>query len=414
MICLIFLVHFTCADPPFLVTQKYAEYYLQNKTEIMVPPNIGVDFDTNIKSISRQQVFARSKGFGDAAKVQEWAAIYYGMVEQVDVWIGKILDELDAQGLANNTLVIFTADHGEMLGAFGMQGKVGFFEEAVHIPLLMRLPNTIEPGTTVDRPVAHLDVFATIMDYLGYSSHDNSDGKSLRPAISGLNYGEDYDSEYAVSETIVGSPNFMIRHGNWKLWIARRKNVGFTDLLYNLQSDPHEKNNLLVRDAANSLRVIGKAEHLKCLLLEWMTRNDGGTEQYYSDPKWNRDVGLGDIQEVFLRRTWNTVDQWLSDRVLSMKAPVFVEGKWRSNAWLYIGRTAPGTLMISDIILEGTDTANFSVDMTEATIESNDYIRVKVSFQSEERLHLTNFDVQVIVKSNVYNRRGVRIDMAHF
>ena len=79
-------------------------------------------------------------------------SIYYGMVTEVDDWVGKILQRLDELGLADNTLVIFTSDHGEMLGDHGMHSKNIFYEGSVHVPLLMRLPGVIPAGTVVQTP----------------------------------------------------------------------------------------------------------------------------------------------------------------------------------------------------------------------------------------------------------------------
>ena len=81
--------------------------------------------------------------------LREYAAIYYGMVKYIDDQVGRILQKLDELGLADNTLVIFTSDHGDMVGAHGCIGKSiqGFYDDLVRIPLLVRLPGRIKPGT---------------------------------------------------------------------------------------------------------------------------------------------------------------------------------------------------------------------------------------------------------------------------
>jgi hypothetical protein len=354
-----------------------------------------------------------SRGFNQTEGVQQWTAIYYAMVEQVDVWVGVLLDELDKQAVANDTLVIFTADHGEMLGAFGLQGKATFYDPSIRVPLLMRLPNDMPVSTTVTHPVGHIDVLATIMDYLGYSQLYEGDGKSLRPAIEQKGYRKDFDDEYAVSEVDPdersSSPSFMVRYGSWKLLISELQNSTGKDALFNLTADSFERTNLLDTTSTQTLSVIGKAEHLKCLLLEWMIRNDGGSEKYYSDPKWNGNIGRGDLNEVRLRRRWRTVGQWLSDQVITMKAPVFVEGMWRSNAWLYLGRTTSGTLTVSSIALAGSKRSYFTVDRNQATIGQNDYVRIKVSFVSATNINPNSLGVSLVLKSNVESNRVIKI-----
>ena len=95
-----------------------------------------------------------------------------------------ILKKFDELGLAENTLVIFTSDHGEMLGAHGMREKNVFYEESAHIPLLIRFPNKIKSNTRVDGYVSNIDLFSTILDYLEIGSH-KSDGKSLHGLMDG-------------------------------------------------------------------------------------------------------------------------------------------------------------------------------------------------------------------------------------
>ena len=331
------------------------------------------------------------------------------MVEQVDDWVGKLLDELDNQGVVNETLVIFTADHGEMLGSFGMQGKIGLYEPALHVPLLMRFPPKITPGTVVTRPVGHIHLFATIMDYLGYADWDDSDGKSLRSAISNKSYREKYEDEFAVGETegeqsSGTEPGYMVRYGPWKLFIAEQSDADIDDILINLESDPYEVNNLLKRKRLQSLTMVGIVEHLKCLLLEWMVRNNGGSQKYFSDRERNPA-----IQHIRERRSWEAVDQWQSHADLEIKEPVFVDDKWRSNVWLYIGRTAPGSLQILNVTFEGTGIEYFSVNQNTATLGRDEYTNIRVSFVSDTYVDPKTLDVQLVVESNVYNRRVVNL-----
>lgn len=121
---------------------------------------------------------------------------YYGLIKEVDTCVGRILGKLDDLGLTDRTLVIFTSDHGEMLGAHGMYSKRIFYEESVHIPLIMRLPGVIPAGIRVSHPVSHIDLFATICDYLSVGSQ-SSEGRTLRSLIEGQ-----YDSgpDFCVSE----------------------------------------------------------------------------------------------------------------------------------------------------------------------------------------------------------------------
>ena len=105
----------------------------------------------------------------------------------MDDCIGRILKALDELGLADHTLVIFTTDHGNMLGQHGMMDKsVGtFYEDLVHIPLLMRLPGKIPAGRACDAVAASIDLAPTILDYTAAAPLVKAHGRSLRPFIEG-------------------------------------------------------------------------------------------------------------------------------------------------------------------------------------------------------------------------------------
>ena len=204
---------------------------------------------------------------------------YYGLVKEIDDWVGKILDTLKARGLEENTLVIFTSDHGEMLGSHGMREKNVFYEESAHIPLIMRLPGSMESGTVIKEPVSHIDLFATILDYLGQPVPSNH-GHSLRPLIDGSDRS---GHEFIVQEWPVyghGSagtfshygPNFMVRTADWKFMFASTPESTALDALYNLKDDPQEMNNLLGSNprAKEFIGRNGEATRMKKRLVSWL------------------------------------------------------------------------------------------------------------------------------------------------
>lgn len=176
-------------------------------------------------------------------------AVYYGMVEEVDEWLGRLLDHLMLRGVWNNTLIIFTGDHGEMLGAHGKLGKENFYEESVRVPMILSLPNNANSGKRVSVPTSLLDLHSTILDYLeAPAGLDTSDGNSLRRFIEATSFNEDYDETVVVSEyeynadshnkkTYGYLPAFMIRKGDFKLILPRIAKSPLPDMLYNLKTD---------------------------------------------------------------------------------------------------------------------------------------------------------------------------------
>jgi len=259
---------FHCPHSPITPSEPYASMY---EPKDMVPP---ASIGDPMKNSPYVHENGRSKmpRYADPEKIKYMIANYYAFVKEIDVWVGKILDKLDELGLANNTLVIFTSDHGEMLGAHGMREKNIFYEESVHVPLLMRLPARIKAGSVVDAPVSQIDLFATILDYLGAGRH-SSDRKSLRRYIEGK---KSDDDPYAVSEWNWRGPvqpNLMVRTKRWKFFCPNTADSKVMNVLYDLEDDPHEMNNLLGRNP-DEKKHAAQGKKMKALLVEWLREVD--------------------------------------------------------------------------------------------------------------------------------------------
>ena len=285
----------------------------------------------------------------------------------------------------------------------------------MRVPWLIRLPGVIKAGTVVKHPVSHLDLVATMLDYVGQSRLDQSDGKSLRSTINKRPPEAQYESDYVVAEAAYGGeggigtyPRFMIRCGRYKLMLVKDAKSEAPDLMFDLQKDPYERKNLL---DTNSMRLdlVGKAEHLKILLIEWMLRNNGGSAGYYSNPKYNLNVGRGDIAEIRNRRTWRRVDQWQSDATIELNQPVYLNGKWHSNAWLYVGRTTQGELVVRRVSVEGSGRAYFTLSHMTGRMQAGGYMRIRISFASTRKIDPSTINARIIIESNVDSRRVVPI-----
>jgi len=206
-----------------------------------------------------------SKRLGDLAGdegLREYAAIYHGMVKYMDDQVGRILKKLDELGLADKTLVIFTTDHGDMVGAHGCIGKSigGFYDDLVRIPFLMRLPGVIKPGTVVRQPVSQIDLMPTILDYVGQPVPERIHGRSLRPLIEGRDVPW---RDYAFCQR--ADHLRMIRTDRYKYVFGLKPSIV---ALYDLHADPEENNNLadlpqhadLVRQMHRHLLDVMKAD----------------------------------------------------------------------------------------------------------------------------------------------------------
>jgi arylsulfatase A-like enzyme len=169
------------------------------------------------------------------------------MVEEVDSWFGRLLDQLTLRGALNNTKVVFTGDHGKMLGAHGATGPRGS-RISTRSRSEFSLPNSANSGKRVSVPVSLLDLHGTILDYLEAAGLDTSDGKSLRRFIEDSSFNRDYDESAVVSEykyhgdvqnkrTYGHLPAFMIRKGDFKLILLRIATSPLYDMLYNVKTD---------------------------------------------------------------------------------------------------------------------------------------------------------------------------------
>lgn len=197
-------------------------------------------------------------------------ADYYGAASSVDEQLGRVLDELDNQGAASSTLVVYTSDHGHCNGQHGIATKgngtipVNFVDEAIRVPLLIRWPGVVRPGAEVAAPVDHCDLHAAILEAAGVSPSPGQVGRSLLPLAS-ENSPADW-REYQICE--YGNSR-MIRSERWKL--VRRHpgpNGLFPDALYDLASDPRETTNVIDSPAAHPV-----LEELDRLVDEFFARH---------------------------------------------------------------------------------------------------------------------------------------------
>lgn len=167
-------------DPP----EPYASMYEQDA--IAIPPLLYAR-QLNAPGSDRPSRFERAGGEDLIRKI---IAYYWGMVSFIDTMMGRIMDTLTRRGLLDNTLIIFTTDHGEMLGDFGMLGKGNFTEQVIRAPYIVVPPGS-ESGAgvrpegprPVDSLVEHIDLAPTILDYAGIPQPGELPGISLRSIL---------------------------------------------------------------------------------------------------------------------------------------------------------------------------------------------------------------------------------------
>jgi len=253
---------------PMIVSEPY--YSMYNPKEMPIPISIKDNMENSpYIHANRRHLLTE---YADKDKIKYMISNYYGLITELDEWIGKIIRTLEDEGISENTMVIFTSDHGEMLGAHGMREKNVFYEESSRVPLLIKSPKEIKENTIVNGYVSNVDLFATIMDYLRVGNH-KSDGKSLRDLIENQ---PTFRENYIVTEWDYRGPiqpNYMIVKNGWKLMVPYTEESKVLNALYNLNDDPYEMKNLLGKNP-DRRKYQEKAEKLRKSLLEWLEKNN--------------------------------------------------------------------------------------------------------------------------------------------
>ena len=195
-----------------------------------------------------------------------WAG-YYGAVSYVDHLLGTILEVLINTDQFDDTLFIFTSDHGEMLGSHGMlyKGTV-LYDELMNIPLLIRPPHGLKSPHQTARLVSHVDLVPTILNWCGVEIPGELHGANIRPLVEG--------GDAPVSEGIAfeyHSSNWGERPSPMRGWRTEEwkyvETIGANDELYNLRDDSLEVHNLI-----DDPKAAGELEKMKTALHDWLKR----------------------------------------------------------------------------------------------------------------------------------------------
>lgn len=201
----------------------------------------------------------------------EWSRIvahYYGSISHIDAQIGRLLKELDQLGLADNTVVVFAADHGDMTGAHGLFNKGGVpYEEIYRVPLVIRLPGGTRPIAR-NELVSNMDLMPTLIELAGASLPKHLHAKSLVPLLSddGVEWPGDLMMEFHGDIAGFRSQR-ILRNARYKFVY----NVLDRNELYDLDDDPHELKNVFEAPAYRAVRTA-----LAKRLVERMNDTDDG------------------------------------------------------------------------------------------------------------------------------------------
>ena len=217
--------------PSWVTKPKYEQLYSPAKMPLPSMPSgylerrhTGFNIQANYRDVSNPIPLDQ---------VRRARSAYFGMITELDGLIGRLMDQLERSGQIRNTVIIYTADHGEMLGEHGLWSKNVLLENSARVPMIFSGPG-VPRGKAVDAPVSHVDMVATLLQLANIPKPRALRGQ---PILSGGL------PTYAYSESHSDgnhTGSFMIRKGAWKYIYF----TGDDPLLFNLKRDPGEFTNL--------------------------------------------------------------------------------------------------------------------------------------------------------------------------
>lgn len=215
---------------PFLARRQDYEAY---KDLVAMPETYARDAEGQHPWIRKWREENGIVGIEDATVLRARAA-YWGLVTSLDRMIGQILDALEENNLAENTIIVYLSDHGEQVGEHGLWWKQTFYDYSARVPAIISWPGVVPEGKRIDRVASLLDFNATMLDMLGAPALPYSRGRSLMPLLTGDS--DEWDDTAFCEFCGKGYTQRMVRSGDWKLCYYH----GYPVQLFNLKEDPQE------------------------------------------------------------------------------------------------------------------------------------------------------------------------------
>jgi arylsulfatase A-like enzyme len=285
-------VHYWEPHTPYLPPARYREFYPVD-LDPFAPGNSGM------AAVQRQPIWGMFhdlwfKKLGPVTDPDYIASLYDAEIRHVDDGIGALLNALEATGVADDTLVVLTGDHGESLTEHDIYfDHHGLYEPTIHVPLILRHPGRIGAGATLPPLVQHLDVAPTLLEAVGAPIPAAMEGRSLWPLASGKAQTGGWERVVCCEST--WQSKWALRTDDRKLILARspdRHNMPMREL-YDLEADPGETRNLAQERP-------GEADRLEAELEAWIAAGLAKSGRR-EDPLRAQGISLG--------KKW---DQWVA------------------------------------------------------------------------------------------------------
>jgi choline-sulfatase len=233
---------FVCPHPPYICPQEYFDKYISQDLDFQ-PQWKESDWPQHPALDYMRKFFDFDPQFTEP-QIKQMIAAYLGACSHLDAQIGRVLDKLDALGLADSTRVIYTSDHGEHQGARGVWGKFSMYDESAGIPFIAAGPD-VPVGKVCKTPVSLVDTFPTAVECVGASLKD-ADADLPGDSVWRIANEPDQDRTVFSEYHAVGS-----RHASYMLRDLTHKYIHYAHepaMLFDMEADPDELNDLSASD----------------------------------------------------------------------------------------------------------------------------------------------------------------------
>lgn len=281
-------IGFPGPHPPFDPVPRWADRYRDR--DLPMPDVTEADLESQPPPFHRKREFyaavdSDSMGYPldpDPEHVHRMRAYYYANMSMIDEQVGAILDALEANGY-EDTIVLFSSDHGEGLGDHGHIQKITMYEEVTRVPTIAWSPDRFDSGIEYDGLCQLMDLGPTVLELAGCEPPESMEARSLVPALHGEDWqGRDYafsemtlDIEFMREEGMEGGFMTMVRSDEWKLVHFAGEDYG---QLFNLVEDPGEERNLWDDPSAAE-----KKHELINVLCDWQIHSNTHTKNWVDE-----------------------------------------------------------------------------------------------------------------------------------
>ncbi len=255
-------------------------YDLFENTEFELPPNYLPENDPHADD------WAKLSG-QERKKLTSWMRCYYAMVANLDKNVGRVADKIKQLGIEEDTIFIFTSDHGELFGAHGRRAKNIFYEEAVRIPFLMKWKGHIEPASRTDVPFNTVDIMPTLLSMMGLDIPNTVEGLDLSEAV----YKDSFSGEpfgclmQGTGATAAWEDGHEWRGVRSKRYTYAKYLSDKSEYLFDNVTDPYQMNNLI--DSAAHKEIL--AAHREFMEREMRKINDNFEPSSFYEKNWVED-----------------------------------------------------------------------------------------------------------------------------